>query len=309
MTYRLLGFALAIWASCALADDPREAAAARIMDATSLDRVILANARAQAMADPAYEQRFDEWLYQLRKPALWSSSHPAWKPAREALREMAARESGQWVGEYWRTQARAIHVRELAFTFKPDYVASVREFAESEAGKAWFARRLALARAGSGEAMFSLDPATPAQLERLAAEARRRVEALLAAEKQRVKAFEEGDARWLETYVKRQSEWIAQVLLGHMGDVHYRTRDAWRAELDARFAAQLPVDSRKQLLGTLEMRREGTIVLRLDGSNLALEFSRSHPRHDEMLALAPGLVPGRSRVIYRDRDGTIGDKP
>lgn len=315
--------ALAMLFACAgapaqpAADDHREADTARIMAASGVDRLILANARAQAMADPKFEQSLDDLLYHVRPPALWNPQHPAWPPARAQLRELVGRDSNAWVQEYWRESALKIHQREFAFGYKRDYVAGVRDFAESAGGRAYFALRLAEARAKAGEAMFSLDPAGPAALEKLAAEARRRFEALPPAEKARVKEFLADDDKWFEPFIDRQAKWIAEVLLSHMGSIPYTSRDAWRAEIDAKLAATLPVDSKKQLLGRLEMRGDGSLVFRFtfnwnnaaDGGKLALELPKSHPAYAETLALAPGLAAGQSRVLYRDKDGLIGDKP
>ena len=296
------------------------------MDATAIDRLILANARAKVAADPKPEQRFDLMLFDLRPPALWNAKHPAWLPARNALRDLVAVESNQWVAQYWRESALKIHVREVAYAYRLPDIVTIREFAQSPGGRAWFARRLADARVKGGEAMFSLDPASAATLDKLALEARRRFDALPADEKQRVTAFidsatcnqcNQSIATILESIIAHQSDWIAEVLALHLGDIHNKTRDAWRAELDARFSAQLPVDSKKQLLGTLEMRNDAALVFRFtfywnnaaDSGRLALEIPKSHPHYAEGLALAPGLGPGQSRVLYHDKDGVVSDRP
>ena len=306
--------------------DPREAMSAQVVESTSLDRLILANARAKASADPKAEEHLEYQLYQLRPPALWGPKHPAWRPARSALVELAAAESNTWVRDYWSTSALKVHVRELAYSYRAQDLAVVQEFAASPGGQAYFARRVAEARAASGEAMFSLDPQPPAALAKLAAEAKRQYEALPASEKQRVAAFTEAKAcdgcgrshaQVLELYIAAQSKWIAEVLVMHLGDIHYSIRDRWTAQLSGRFAAQLPVDSKKQLLGTLSMAGDGALAFRFtffrdgraDGGALALDVPRASRHYAEVLALAPGLAPGQSRVLYRDRDGTINDKP
>lgn len=186
MTWRAIALVQAALLSgvtaCALAadpePDPRAALAAQISEVAALDRLVLANGRARALADPKAEQRLDELLYKLRGPALWDARHPAWAPARGALREKVARESNEWMARFWRDSAIKIHVGELASSYRREYLAELLAFAQSAGGRAWFARRVAQARVQAGEAMFSLDPATPAQLERLAADARRRFEAL-----------------------------------------------------------------------------------------------------------------------------------
>jgi len=306
--------------------DTREADAARIMEVTGIDRLILANARSSVAADPKSDQALDEILYRVRPPALWGPKHPAWQPAKDALRPLVAAETHQWVQAYWQESALKTHIRELAYSYRVVDMPAVRAFAESAGGAAWFARRVAEARAKSGEAFFSLDPASPAALEKLAADARKRFDSLPAAEKQRVAAFVDGricDAcgvgldQVLERYIAEQSRWIADVLLTHLGGIEYRVSDRWVAQLDAKLANQLPVDSKKQILGTLEMRADATLVFRFtfhwkdsaNGGALALEFPRSAAPYAEVLALAPGIAPGQSRVLYRDKDGEIGDKP
>jgi len=94
-------------------------------------------------------------------------------------------------------------------------------------------------------------------------------------------------------------------------------RDAWRAQIDAKLTAQLPVDSKKQILGTLELRDDASLVFRFtfywnnaaDGGRIELEFPKSHPRYAEVLALAPTLARGQPRALYRDVNGVISDKP
>ena len=315
----------ALLALCAVAavraeePEPREVASARIFEATAIDRLILANARAKIAGDPKIEQRLDDFMYGLRKPALWNASHPAWAPTRAALRELVARESNEWLETYWK-QAMKIHQREIAYAYRLQDILIVQDFAESPGGRAYFAQRVAEARVKAGEAMFSLDPATPAQLQKLAQEARKRVDALPPAEKQRITTFTtggSGHAKILEMLIEGQSKWIAEVLLNHLGDVRYETREAWKRELDTKFASVLPVDSKKQLLGSLELRDDASLLFRFtfylndaaDGGKLALEIPKSAPYYAETLALAPGLTRGRPRVLYRDKDGVVSDKP
>jgi hypothetical protein len=310
-------------AARAEAPEPREVASARIFELTAIDRLILANARAKLAADPKVEQRLDDFMYELRKPGLWNASHPAWAPTRAALRDLVARESNAWIETYWK-DAMKVHVREIAYAYRLPDILVVQEFAESPGGRAYFAQRVAEARAKAGEAMFSLDPATPAALRKLAQEARTRFDKLPAAEKQRVAAFTAAAScgacthgTILEMLIRGQSDWIAGVLVSHLGDVHYETRDVWRRELDTKFASVLPVDSKKQLLGSLELRDDASLVFRFtfywndaaDGGKLALEIPKSAPYYAETLALAPGLTQGRPRVLYRDKDGVVSDKP
>jgi hypothetical protein len=307
--------------------DPRQALAARISEVAALDRLVLANGRSQALADPKVDQRLDDLLYKLRGPALWDAKHPAWAPARAALREKVARESNEWIAAFWRESASKTHVGELASGYRREYLAELLAFAESPGGAAWFARRVADARANAGEAMFSRDAATSAQLQKAALDARRRFDALPAAEKQRVKSFTDdpacggcgakSNAQFLDIVLDGQSRWMGEVMLLHLTDIDYRKLGAWRAELDTQFLARLPVDSKKQLLGTLEMRPDAALIFRFtfywndaaNGGRLALELPRSHPNYAETLALAPGIAPGQSRVLYRDENGVTSDKP
>jgi hypothetical protein len=303
--------------------ESREAAVARIVEATALDRLILANARAKLAGDPKVEKRVDDFLYNLRKPALWNSAHPSWAPVRAALMEEVARESNEWLRGYW-PQASKIHVMDLAGGYRLQDILVMQEFALSEGGKAYYGKRLAEARVKAGEAMFSLDPASTPTLQKLAGEAKKRFDALPAAEKKRVEEFiaplpcgECGHAYAIERWIAGQSKWIAEVLVNHLSDVDYKKREAWNAALNAKFASVLPVDSKKQLLGTLELRPDATLVFRFTfpqgdsatGGNLALEIPRSAPQYAETLALAPGLASGKGRVLYRGEDGIVSDKP
>jgi len=320
---------LALWLPAFAQPYPREALAAKIIETAQLERLVLAEARAKALADPKLEQGLDDEMYRLRGAALWNARHPAWAPTRNAMRDMAARDSNAWITQFEATQASQAGVRELAMSYRREYLVDLLAFAESPGGGAYFARRLAEARVRGGESIYSLDPATPAQLQKLAAEARKRFEALPPDEKQRVKAYtvdiactqcgNKSNVQFLDIYLDDRIRWMAEMMAMHwLGDsTEYGKRYARRAELEAKFAAKLPVASTKQLLGTLEMRPDAALVFRItfyannavDGGKLALEFPRSHPRYADVMALAPGLAAGQSRVLYRDRDGVIGDKP
>src|SRR5258706_1182173 len=201
MKPRLQAFcaALVLFAAvCAHADEAREATVRRIMEVAALDRLILANARATLATDPKAAQHLDDLMYGVRPPAMWNAKHPAWAPTRKALTELVGQESNAWVQKYWRESALNTHVRELAGSYRAEFLTTVREFAESPAGQAYFGRRLADARAKAGEAMFSLYPQPQGALDKLAVEARRRFDALPAADKARVKTFAEDEGVWLD---------------------------------------------------------------------------------------------------------------
>ena len=297
----------------------------QVVEATQIDKLLLASAQSKLVGSAAFEKHVDYVLFRLRPPALWDSQHPAWAPARATLLVLARDETTKQVRDYWKS-LHPLVMRELAGTFTPPEAEELLAFAQSPGGKAWFERRLAEQRAKNGAALYDLEPEAPAELTRRAQEARKRFETLPAAEKQRVDAFLAGaqcprcarpPAKVLDNFITGQVDWLAEVLSNQFGSTDWHVVDGWLAGIEAKNHAALPVDSKKQLLGVLEMRRDASLAFRFkyfwkdraDGGTHTLEFPRGHPNYDEVLALAPGLAAGQSRVLYRDERGVMGDQP
>jgi hypothetical protein len=298
---------------------------AELVESAQLDRLMLALAQSRLAGNEAFERNVDYVMFRLRPPALWSAKHPAWAPARATLIALARDETGRQVKEYWKS-LHPLTIREAAGTFQPSEAEIVRDFAATPGGKAYFERRLTQARLKNGEALFELDPESPADLARHAQEARKRFDSLPADEKQRVDAFLAGGkcprcrappAQVMEDFITRQVNWLVEVLTSMFASTDSEAVGAWMAGVDAKLHASLPVDSRKQLLGILEMRKDATLAFRFtfswnnrtDGGTHTLEFPRGHPNYAEVLALSPGLSSGQSRPLYRDERGVIGDQP
>jgi hypothetical protein len=306
--------------------EERERVAEQIVNVTQLDKLILALAQARLPTDPKFQSKLDYYLYEVRPPALWNEKHPAWAPARAALLVVARENTAHDIKEYW-VDLHPLTIRELhsSFTTLPEEE-MLRAFVESPGGKAWYERQLAEVRAKNGQTLFEIDPESPAQLAAHAQEARKRFDALPAAEKKRVDEFFAGakcekcyrpPAVVIEKFIAGQVGWLVEVLTNMFSPKDYRVADGWKAALDSKLAGILPVDSKKQVLGTLELKPDASLAFRFnfywndraDGGALTLEFPRGHPNYAEVLALAPGLAVGKPRQLYRDERGVIGDKP
>ena len=299
--------------------------AAQLVDAAHLDRIVIAQAQARLPGDAKFQEKVDYYMYRLRPPALWDAKHPAWAPARAAFIPIARPETMRQMKEYW-TSLQPLLKREAESSFQPGEAVAFLAFAQSPGGQAYFDRRLAELRAKNGEALYELDPESPAELARRAKEARARFDALPAAEKKRVEAFLAGaqcaacyrpPATAMEKYIEDETAWLTEVLASQFQSTGSQAVDGWMAAVDAKLHTALPVDSRKQLLGVLEMGRDGALAFRFkfywhdkaDGGTHTLAFARGSPSYAEVLALAPGLAAGQSRALYRDELGVIDDKP
>lgn len=294
-------------------------------DASQIDRIVVATAQSRLMGDPKFQEKVDYFMYHLRPPALWDPSSPAWAPARAALISVARPETLRQIANYWK-DLHPLLTREVAGSFQPGEAAAFAEFAQTPGAKAYFEKRLADLRAVNGEMLYDLDPAPAAELAKKAKEARARFDALPAAEKKSVESFLAGSKCGpcyrpagivMERYITDQATWLAGVLTLEFQSTDYHAVDGWVATLNEQLRGKLPVDSKKQLLGTLEMRKDALLAFtfkfywhdRPDGGAITLEFPRGHPNYAEVLALVPGIATGQSRVLYRDKDGVINDQP
>ena len=327
---RLILLAAALWIQGALAGEAEiEAhrhAAAQVVAATGLDRIVVATAQSRLLADAKFMEKVDYFMYRVRPPSLWDAKHAAWAPARAALLEAARPETLRQMREYWDTALHVLLVREVESSFQPGELRSFVEFAATPGAKAYFERRLAELRAKNGEMLYDLDPQGAAELARRAKEARKAFDALPAAEKKKLEAFL-ADTRCgecyrppavaMEKYVAGESGWLVEVLTNQFESTDSRVVERWVAAIGGKLHASLPVDSKKQLLGVLEMRRDSSLAFaykfywhdRPDGGSHTLDFPAGHPNYAEVRALAPGLAAGQSRVLYRDEHGVIDDKP
>ncbi len=321
--------AAALWTAGAFAGDAEieahRRAAAQAVDATGLDRIIVATAQSGLLANPKFQEKIDYFMYRVRPPSLWDAKHAAWAPARAALLETARPETMRQMKDYW-PDLHTVLVREAESSFQPGELRSFVEFTSTPGAKAYFEKRLAELRAKNGEMLYDLDPQAAAELAKRAKDARKAYDALPAAEKKQVETFLANakcgecyrpPAVAMEKYVAGEAQWLTEVLTGKFESTDYTVVDRWVAALNGKLQASLPVDSKKQLLGVLEMRRDTSLAFtykfywhdKADGGSHTLEFPPGHPNYAEVRAYAPGLAAGQSRVLYRDKEGVIDDKP
>lgn len=294
-------------------------------EASGIDRIAIATAQSMLPADSKFQDNIDAFLFRVRPPALWDAKSPAWAPARAALITIARPETLRQTQEYWK-DLKPLLAREVESTFQPGEAEAFLEFANTAGGKAYFERRLAELRAKNGEALYDLEPAGPADLVKSAAAAKKKYDALPPAEKKQVEAFLAGakcarcyrpPATAMENYISGESKWLTEVFGLKLQSTDYTVVDRWVTAMNDKLGATLPVDSKKQLLGVLEMRKDTSLAFTVkyyyndkpDGGTLLFEFAKGHPNYGDVLALAPGLAAGQSRVLYRDKSGVINDKP
>src|SRR5271156_6568736 len=51
-------------------------------EASQIDRIVIATAQSKLLADAKFQEKLDYFLYEVRPPALWNATSPAWAPAR-----------------------------------------------------------------------------------------------------------------------------------------------------------------------------------------------------------------------------------
>jgi hypothetical protein len=320
---------LALAAGLAFAGDAEIEAQRRNAElalATSqLDRIAIATAQSKLMADAKFQEKLDYFLYRVRPPALWNASNPAWVPARAALIATARPETLRQLKEYL-PQLHPILAREIESTFQPGELVAFLEFTNTAGAKAYFDRRLADLRAKNGEALYDLEPEASADLARHAQEAKKKYDALAAIEKKRVEEFLAGakcaqcyrpPAKVMDSYITGESDWLREVFTNKFESTDYSVVDRWVEAINTRLKNALPLDSKKQILGALQMRKDSSLAFtfnfywhdKSDGGALTLEFPPGDPRYRDVAALAPGLAPGKPRVLYRDKAGVISDQP
>jgi hypothetical protein len=314
---------------CAFAGDAEIEAhrrnSAQAAEASQIGQITIATAQSMLPSDPKFQEKVDYFMFQVRPAALWDAKAPAWAPARAALVTIVRPETLRQMQEYWK-DLKPLLAREVESTFQPGEAEAFLEFANTPGGKAYFERRLAELRAKNGEALYDLEPASTADLAKQALAAKKKYDALPPAEKKQVEAFLAGakcarcyrpPATVMESYISGQAKWLTEVFGLQFQSTETRVVDAWVAAINTKLGATLPVDSKKQLLGVLQMRKDASLAFsvkyyyndRPDGGTMLLEFARGHPNYSEVLALAPGLAAGQSRALYRDERGIINDKP
>jgi len=301
------------------------AALAAGIEAGPLDRIIVATAQGKLMADAHFRENVEYFLYRVRPPEQWGPKHPAWAPARGALMTAARPETLRQMKDYWR-DLQPVLAREMQSSFQPGELAAFTEFANSAAGAAYLDRRLAEIRAKNADAFYDLEPEAPADLAKHLSDSRKRFDALPASEKKRVEDFLHGPkcaqcyrpaGQVMDDFIAHESDWLREVFTNQFESTDYHAVDTWVEAINSQLKDTLPVNSKKQVLGTLEMRKDSSLGFtfhfywhdKADGGALTLEFPAAHAAYREVAALAPGLAPGQSRVLYRDTAGVISDQP
>jgi hypothetical protein len=326
----LLLAAFALTASLALGDqasiDANRRNAEQAAEASQIVQIVVATAQSKLLANPKFQEKVDYFMYRIRPPAVWDPSNPGWAPARALLIATARPDTLRQLQEYW-TQLHPLLVREVSSSFQPGEVEAFNEFAGSPGGKAYFERRLAELRAKNGEMLFDLEPETPAALAKRAQEAKKKYDSLPVPEKKRVETFLAGDqcakcyrppAVAMEKFISGESDWLVEVLTGQFGSGdYYKAAEGWIEAVNAKLKATMPGDSKKQVLGTLAMGKDSSLAFtfkfywhdRPDGGSFTLQFPVGHANYREVAALAPGIAPGVTRVLYRDDNGVTSDQP
>ncbi|HLX24598.1 MAG TPA: hypothetical protein VKR38_14720 [Usitatibacter sp.] len=294
-------------------------------EASKLDRIVVATAQSKLFPDPKFQDRIDYFMYRIRPPAVWDPANPAWAPARTTLIAIARPETLRQLQDYWK-QLHPLLIREMESSFQPGEAVAFNEFASSTGGNAYFERRLAELRAKNGEMFYDLEPEAAATLAKRAQEAKKKYDGLPAAEKKRVETFLAGEqcakcyrppAVAMEHFITGQSDWLAGVFGSQFESTDSKVVDAWVDVINGKLKATIPGDTKKQILGVLEMRKDSSLAFTLkfywnnkaDGGSLTLQFPKDHPSYKEVAALAPNIAPGARRVLYRDENGIIDDQP
>jgi hypothetical protein len=330
-SFRTVLLGLGLWAaSMAMADqasiDANRRNAEQAAEASQIDKIVVATAQSKLLADPKFQEKVDYFMYRVRPPAVWDPSNPAWAPARATLIAASRPDTLRQLQEYWK-QLHPLLVREVDSSFQPGEVVAFSEFAASPGGKAYFERRLAELRAKNGEMLFDLEPEAPAALAKRAQDAKKKYESLPAPEKKRVETFLAGDqcancyrppAVAMEKFISHESDWLVEVFTGQFGSGdYYKAAEGWIEAVNAKLKASMPGDSKKQVIGTLGMGKDSSLAFtfkfywhdRPDGGSFTLQFPVGHANYREVAALAPGIAPGVTRVLYRDNNGVINDQP
>ena len=192
------------------------------------------------------------------------------------------------------------------------------DFFESRAGKVFLATRESFLR----ERAYGL----PLQVEKESLEQIARIHA--DAEKVLLALPEDGDGKVIYDFFhggpgdklqKGQNEqWgpiVANVFSGHLESFVRANKAALRATVRAA-ASGVPPASDKTYLGTVTMAKDralNVIVEHYDYLRLVGKYTLNYLPADlhwsDIATAAPGIKPGETRSLYRDRSGQLGDKP
>jgi len=265
-----------------------------------------------------WNEVLDEALYEVApRGGAWNDRHPAWAPARVALERLLREESVRWLAAH-RDEVRRIVNEQSMRGLTDDERAQTTAFYQSSAGKVFLATRETFLRERAYGLPLEIEAQPLADVTR----------AHTAAQKVLLALPEDGDGKVIYDFFhggpgdklqKLQIEqWGAIV-----ANVYSNTPEAYFHEHKAELVAALhaavpgiPAASDKTYLGTVAMGadRSLTVVvenhqyMRLMGK-YTLVYAPADVHWNDLAMAAPGIRPGETRPIYRDRAGQLSDRP
>lgn len=264
-----------------------------------------------------WNEVLDQSMYLIAPPGTWSETHPAWMPARRIIAQALLEESARWLDAH-RDEVRLVVNEQSMQVMTEDERRQTTEFFESSAGRVFLATRETFLR----EQAYGL----PLEIEKQSLETFKRAHD--DAQKVLLALPEDGDGKVIYDFfhggpgdklLQLQGEhWGRIVANVFSGELEGFVRDH-KAELSAKVRGAvtgIPPASDKTYLGTVAMGSDRTftvIVERYVSLSLAGKYTLSYAPADvhwsDIAAAAPGIKPGETRTLYRDRAGRLGDRP
>lgn len=265
-----------------------------------------------------WNEVLDQSMYLIAPHGTWSESHPAWMPARRIIAQALLEESSRWLGTH-RDEVRLVVNEQSMQVMTPEERRQTTEFFESSAGRVFLATRETFLR----EQAYGL----PLEIEKEPLETFKRAHD--GAQKVLLALPEDGDGKVIydffhggpgdkllhELQVEHWGRIVANVF---SGDLEAFVSEH-KAELSAKVRGAvtgIPPASDKTYLGSVAMASDRTFTVIVEhyvSLSLVGKYTLSYAPADlhwsDIAAAAPGIKPGETRALYRDRAGRLGDRP
>jgi hypothetical protein len=314
-------FCLVVALSCAPAraapvDDPLAADPAL----TRFTESMHGNAYALDVGRIAYRHRWDATLtdiqYLVAPRGTWNERSSTWAPARAALAQAIATRAAPRYADYVPAARRLMNQASVR-ALTAEERAAVTSFFETPAGRAFMTAR---AKSAAKDA-FAVPPGTDTEpLPRLQSESKTLLDGIDALPADQAKALDAflDSPLWKKVLHLQLVDWADTTSFFIDEVVQAIVREDMQAVASAVRAAVpgVPPPTSKAYLGTVTMAADGhvdIVVEHFAGLNrmgrYALRYAEDAPQWRDVAAMAPGLAPGETRVLFFDAQGRVGDRP
>jgi hypothetical protein len=268
------------------------------------------------MSRARWNELLDEALYTIAPRGAWDPSHPAWRPARDALADALRRETAAHFGDDAGGMLRDIVTEHMA-ALDADERRRALEFYRSPGGMVFVERRITFLALQSYGLPWVVEPASRDEMERRSDAAKERLLHLPDDQTGAVYDFTNSPLgeRLQQVELKLVAEQAGNVLGSTLDAVMLEHADTIARRVRSRVHT-IPPPSTKTHLGTVAMRADRTLDVRIEVhehyrilGTYAFTYAPDSVHWRDVAAGVQGIAPGQTRPLYRDAAGHLSDVP